>query len=76
MRPPALGMMVSRKTHLRANKRNLWKRRIREAFRIHQREIKNGLYILVQSRLQSEAPDFKTIEKEFLDLLRKTGSLI
>ena len=46
---PQMGVIVSRKVHSRAVKRNLWKRRIRESFRRNQAQIKNNTAVLIQA---------------------------
>ena len=65
---PAIGIMVSRKVHLRAVKRNLWKRRIREAFRRKQGQFKPGWALVVQARKQAQIPAYAEIEKEMMRL--------
>lgn len=76
-RGPKIGIMVSRKTHLRAAVRNLWKRRIREAFRKMQAGIKPECSVVVSSAHgQRSAPAQPQITKELRKLLSKTGSLI
>ena len=72
--PPQLAVMVSRKVNARATQRNLWKRRIREVFRRHQAEIKNGTAVLIQARKQNKTPSYAMIESEVMTLLAKTGS--
>ncbi len=71
---PQLGVIVSRKVSVRATKRNLWKRRIREAFRRQQSEIKRGTAILIQARSKDPVPAFRDIEIELRALLKKTES--
>jgi ribonuclease P protein component len=61
---PAVGIMVSKKVHLRAVKRNLWKRRIREAFRRNQNKFKPGWALVIQARKQVTIPLYTEIEKE------------
>lgn len=71
---PAIGIMVSRKVHLRAVKRNLWKRRIREAFRRNQGKFKPGWALVVQARKQAVIPAYSEIEKELLRLSFRAGA--
>ena len=74
---PKIGIMVSRKTHLRANVRNLWKRRIRESFRKMQAKIKPECLIVISSRHhQKQVPAQDQIAKELERLLLKTESLM
>ncbi len=72
---PAIGIMVSRKVHLRAVKRNLWKRRIREAFRRNQNRLKPGWALVVQARKQAAIPSYQEIEKELLLLCQSAKIL-
>lgn len=70
---PAIGIMVSRKVHLRAVKRNLWKRRIREAFRRNQNALKPGWALVVQAKRQAVIPAYTEIEKDLMRLCRRAG---
>ena len=73
---PQMGVIVSRKTDLLAVKRNLWKRRIREAFRRNQAKIKTNTAVLIQaSKSPARMPTYLMIQTELLDLLEKTGFL-
>ena len=72
---PRLGLMVSRATDARAAVRNLWKRRLREAFRKNQSRLKPGTAILIQSRKTDRTPTYLELETEMLELLKKTGNL-
>jgi ribonuclease P protein component len=73
---PRIGIVVSKKTHKRAVVRNLWKRRIREAFRRNQNFIKEGTQVLVQSKKRDcLAPDYREIETEMMELLLKTKAV-
>ena len=65
---PAVGIMVSKKVHLRAVKRNLWKRRIREAYRRNQSQFKPGWALVIQARKQEKIPRYAEIEKELFRL--------
>ncbi len=66
---PKLGVIVSKKTDKHATKRNLWKRRIREAFRLNQKVIKPGHSIIIQAKRIATVPTFVNIEKDLLTLL-------
>lgn len=73
---PKLGIVVSRKTDLRATKRNLWKRRIREIFRRRQNEIRPEVAVLIQSKMKQMPPPFSVLEIEIFQLLKKAGGLL
>lgn len=68
-----LGVVTSKKVHLRANKRNRARRRLREAYR-HLRPYFSGDYdvILVGRRAILEA-DWKDVLREMLKLATKAG---
>ncbi len=65
---PCLGIIVSRKAALLAVKRNLWKRRIREAFRKNQNKISAGWALIIQAKKRPVIPTYQEIEEEFLQL--------
>jgi len=70
---PLLGLIVPRKTDPRATRRNLWKRRIREAFFRNESKLKSSGAYLIQSKTCKDVPTFKEIEQEFCRLLSKVG---
>ena len=73
---PRIGIIVSKKTNKSAAARNLWKRRIREAFRKNQSDVKPGASVLVQSRKrESKAPSYQEIESDMMELLVKTKAV-
>lgn len=72
---PKLGVVVSRKTSLRANVRNLWKRRIREAFRLMQHEIEPKFAVMIQSKKHEQVPEFALLQAEMRKLLSKAKCL-
>ena len=72
---PLWGIVVSRKTDLRATRRNQWKRRIREAFKQYQVKIQSDIAILIQSKKQEDVPSYKMIVFELEKLLSKAGIL-
>ena len=72
---PMLAVMVSRKVDLRAVRRNLWKRRIREIFRKHQSSLKPGAMILFRAGGKGKAPGYAEMEKEILGHFEKLGIL-
>ncbi len=71
---PKIAVSVSRQVDSRAVARNLWKRRIREAFRRNQEKVKDGTAVLVKVR-RIETPSYHEIEKELIFLLDKAGFL-
>lgn len=73
-RLPKIAVSVSRQVDTRAVARNLWKRRIREAFRKNQGKIAPGTAVLVKVR-QSKTPPYSEIENELIFLLGKAGFL-
>ena len=72
---PKLGLIVTRKVNTRATQRNLWRRRIRESFRLMQEEIKNNMAFVVQARKLGEAPPLREISDEMKEMLAKAGFL-
>lgn len=72
---PQCGVMVSRKVDLRAIGRNLWKRRIREAFRRSQHLFQPRISVLVKAQSGMKTPQYREIEQEMLALLKKLGFL-
>ncbi len=73
-RLPKIAVSVSRQVDSRAVGRNLWKRRIREAFRRNQEKVAEGTAALVKVR-RVEIPVYQEIEKELIFLLGKLGFL-
>ena len=72
---PRLGIIINKKTSPRATQRNLWKRRIREAFRHLRHRIKDRVAVVIQSRKQNAVPSYREIEIEVEKLLAKTQGL-
>ncbi len=72
---PMIAVMVSKKVNLRATARNLWKRRIREAFRKNQGSLKPGTLVLFRAAGKGAAPTYGEIEKEMLAHFSKLGIL-
>jgi ribonuclease P protein component len=70
-----LGVRVSRRVHLRAVKRNLWKRRIKEAYRMLQHEILPGRLILVDAQRQEKIPGYPEIKAELQKILKEMKAL-
>jgi len=69
---PKLGVVISRKVSARATQRNLWKRRIREAFRRTREQLQEGSFVVVKARHQKKVPAYREIKVELENLLRKT----
>ena len=66
-----LGIIVSRKVDARAVKRNLWKRRIRENFRLMQSQIPAGRILLIQALRPGKVPALPEIRTEIEKLLSR-----
>ena len=67
-----VGFSVSKKVG-NAVTRNLVKRRLRECFRPHLGDVKNGLYVIVARPSAAEAT-FRALQKDVLYLLKKQGA--
>ena len=70
---PRLGVVVSKKVDRRASRRNTWKRRIREAWRLCECRIPKGAMALIQARPVHEPAAFSAIKAELDALLTKMG---
>jgi ribonuclease P protein component len=70
-----IGIVISRKTHAKANKRNLWKRRIREIFRKNQKNIRGNRAFLIKAKERKEVPAYEEIAEDLLKLLKKLECL-
>ena len=68
-----VGFSVSKKVG-NAVTRNKVKRRLRECFRPHLGDVKNGLYVIVARPCAAEAA-FRTLQKDVAYLLKKQGAL-
>ena len=64
-----LGLVVSKKLG-KANRRNRWKRLIREVFRLEQHSLPIPMDLVVIPR-QGVEPNFQTIRRSFIKLARK-----
>ncbi|MDF7825026.1 ribonuclease P protein component [Pontiellaceae bacterium B12227] len=68
-----LGLVTSKKVHLRANKRNFARRRMREAYR-HLRPYFNGdVDVILVGRRSILSSDWKEVLRELLKLASKAG---
>jgi len=68
-----LGVVVSKKTARKATDRNLYKRRVREILRLNYSKITPGLDIIITLKGTVREADFKKLESELLDILKKLG---
>ncbi len=68
-----LGITVSKKLG-NAVTRNRIRRRIREAYRLHEQEIKNGYDIVIVARRAGEHAPFEALSGELMTLLRELGA--
>ena len=68
-----LGITVGVKVSHSAVRRNTVRRRIREAYRIHEQGMAPGYDIVVVARVRSAAARYAQIQRELLRLLDKLG---
>lgn len=69
---PRLGLVVSRK-YGRAVTRNQWKRRLREAFRLAQRELPASVDLVVLPRAGA-VPEMTHLQRSLLSLARRAAA--
>lgn len=69
-----LGVTVGSKVG-KAVRRNLVRRRIKEAYRIHQNEVASGYDIVVVARVRAASTPYTQLESSLLQLLDKLGIL-
>ena len=72
---PRLGLSVSRKMG-GAVQRNLFKRRLREIFRLNQQRLSSGAEIVVIPRKEVGVWDYSELEKRFFSLCERGKILI
>jgi len=70
---PMVGIVVGRKTDSKAVGRNLWKRRIREIFQKHQKDLRQEALCLIKARPQVKQPSYEAMEQELVGLFKKAG---
>ena len=68
-----LGITVSKKLG-HAVTRNRIRRRLREAYRLHEQEIKSGSDIVIVARHASETAPFEALVDEMMTMLRQLGA--
>ena len=68
-----LGLVTSKKVHLRANKRNLARRRLREAYRNLRPYFSGDFDVLLVGRRNILSSDWKAVAEEMLHLAHKAG---
>lgn len=68
-----LGITVSKKLG-HAVTRNRIRRRIREAYRLHEQEIKSGYDIVIVARHAAEHAPFEALMDEMMQMLRQLGA--
>lgn len=71
---PCFAVKISRKISLRANVRNLWKRRIRESFRRNQEQLRAGYYLFWANGPQKKVPPYHEIEADLLNNAARAGA--
>lgn len=70
--PPRVGYTVSRKVKS-AVKRNRLKRLLREAMRLTELQIRQGLDLILVAKLKPVAPDFHSLCRELNDMIVRAG---
>jgi ribonuclease P protein component len=72
-----LGLAVGRKYGI-AVQRNRFKRRIREIFRLHKNTFAHSWDMIVSPAVRAvdREPNYKMLEQDLLDILRKAGILV
>lgn len=68
-----LGVVTSKKVSKRAVDRNLGRRRLREAFRLHRHEFGGAVDVVIIARRNILAASQAEVEAELLRLARKAG---
>jgi len=69
------GIVVGLKISKRANKRNLIKRRLREAIRLKIKDIKKGFDVVMMVRPEIVGKNFSEIDKALIKLFKKASLL-
>ncbi len=68
-----LGVVTSKKVHLRANKRNFARRRLREAYRNLRPYLSGDYDVILVGRRNILSADWKNVLRELLRLAKKAG---
>ncbi len=68
-----LGVITSKKVHLRANKRNLARRRLREAYRNLRPYLSGDFDVLLVGRRAILSSDWKAVLREMMKLAQRAG---
>lgn len=68
-----LGVVTSKKVHLRANRRNLARRRLREAYRNLRPYFSGDFDVILVGRRNILGAEWKEVVRELLKLARKAG---
>lgn len=68
-----LGVVTSKKVHLRANKRNLARRRLREAYRNLRPYFSGDFDIILVGRRSILGAEWREVVREMLKLAQKAG---
>jgi ribonuclease P protein component len=72
--PPRVGIIASRRVG-GAVRRNRVRRRLREIFRLHQFQIRRGVWLVMVARQKAASASFEAIEREWL-LLADRASIL
>ncbi len=70
-----IGLVISRKVEPKATRRNLWKRRVRNAVRLFASGMTPGFMVVVQARANPRLPKQEEIEKELKAILAESGAI-
>ena len=71
--PGRLGLVVSKKVHNHAVERNRWKRLFREAFRLTQHELPQGVDLILIPKLGTDEPDFEALKASLVALAQQAA---
>jgi len=71
---PLLGISVSKKVKKNAAGRNLWKRRIREAFRAEKAHIEQNIAVFVQAKTSEAIPTVRELREQLFHAIKSEGT--